>query len=479
MLTATLVFSTAALAETGEYYLKEGIVAFKEGRYQDAVAYFVRARKNGVSTSNVSYNIGASYYKMNQYRQAKTAFMDAAKNEKYQKFSWYNLGLVERKLGNKEEALKWFRKTLTAKGSSKIDALANQMIQQLAPSEATTQSSPKDSRDSREISTPGSKPSSSLNATGDKFATLDTGLGYADYVATLALDRKEQKRHTKRVKRARKVRGGVDLAYGYDDNVISASNNSSTGLASNYAEVLGYVDIPLGQNFTLTGDIYSQSFQDVNSQNFKLYKFGIHYTTRIGDLRVTPSLIYGQSKFGSVDYQDIIDYRVKVVKRLGKGKKFLFRFRYSDIEAADPSFIQYEGDRQQYRFEYKTRVALGKLRFRYQIESNDRNNTTTRDYSPTRHDFRIRLRRKVFAGLDLNTEVQYRISNYDPTAQAGTNPAGFEREDDRIRFKLDVSKRLNKQWKVGFLWVYTDNESNSAIDTYNKNDIQVYTSWMF
>ena len=478
ILALPLVFSSAAIAETGDHYLKEGIVAFKEGRYQDAVAYFNRAKQKGMASSNVSYNIGASYYKMNQYRQAKTAFMDAAKNEKYQKFSWYNLGLVERKLGNKEEALKWFRKTLKAKGSRKVDALANQMIQQLAPESATTQSSPKDSRDSRDIATPDSKPSSSLTTSGDKFAKLETGLGYAEYVATLALDRKDKRRRSQRVKRARKVRGGIDLAYGNDDDVIDANDNTSTGLSSNYVELFAYVDIPLGKSFTLTGDIYNQQFPDVSSEDFRVFKFGIHYTTKIGDLKVTPSLIYGQSKFDSTDYQDITDFRVKVVKRLGKGKKFQFRFRHSDIEAGDPTFIQYEGDRQQFRFEYKTRASLGKWRFRYQLETNDRNNTPTRDYSPTRHDFRARLKQKLFGGsYELGTEVQYRISNYDGIASGASQ--GFEREDDRVRFKLDFNKRINKQWKVGFLWVHTDNDSNSAGDEYSKNDVQIYTSWTF
>ncbi len=486
MLALPLVFSSAVMAESGEHYLKEGVVAFKEGRYQDAVAYFNRARQNGVATSNISYNLGASYYKMNEYRQAKTAFMNAAKNKKFQKFSWYNIGLVERKLGNNDEAIKWFRKTLTAKGSSKVDALANQMIQLLVPSEKTTNSSPRDSRDSREITAPEHKPSSSLNISGDKFASLDTGLGYEEYVATLSLDRTALKR-PKRVKRARKTRGGIQFAFGNDDDVIDATTNSSSGLSSNYFEVFGYVDIPLGERFTLTGDIYNQRFPDVSSQDFRVYKLGIHYTQIVGSLRVTPALIYGQSQFGGTDYQDITDYRVSVVKKLGRGKKFLFRFRYSDIQSADTIFSQYDGDRQQYRFEYKSRIALGKLRFRYQLETNDRNNRTDRDYSPTRHDFRVRLKQKIFAGLTLSTEVQYRMSNYDAISNSATivSTRGREREDDRVRWKMDLSKRINKEWKLGFRWIYTDNESSGvstdsdARDSYSKNDVQIYAAWRF
>ncbi len=485
ILALPLVFSSAVMAESGEHYLKEGVVAFKEGRYQDAVAYFKRARDNGIATSNVSYNLGSSYYKMNEYRQARTAFIEAAKNTKFQKFSWYNLGLIERKLGNNDEAVKWFRKALTAKGNPKIDALANQMIQVLSPSEATTNSSPRDSKDSREITTPANKPSSSLKTSGDKFAALNTSLGYEEYVADLALDRTHIKRPKR--KKSRKIRGGVQVALGNDDNVIDANNNTGSGLSSTYLESFGYVDIPLGENFTLSGDIYNQRFPDVSSQDFRLFKLGIHYTHKVGSLRIAPAIIYGQSQFGSLDFQDIMDYRVTVTKRLGKGKKFLFRFRYSDIEDAQGSFTQYEGDRQQYRFEYKTRIALGKLRFRYQIETNDRANTVNRDYSPTRNDFRIRLKQKIFAGLTLSTEVQYRISSYDPISNTAAILAerGRERDDDRIRLKLDLSKKVAKDWRLGLRWIYTDNEStgvstaSDSSDSYNKSDIQIYAAWSF
>ncbi len=427
-------------AEDSSAFVK-GIEAFRKGSYDDAVFYFKKAKESGVTGSNIEFNLAVSYYKLEKYELAKEGFLMAAKQEKYRQLAYYNLGLVADKQNNTNEAIRWYQKASALRSDSKIASLAKSKISKLS----LTDKAP---------------PQQNLLAARDKYKTSSA---------------------TGRSGRERKINGGVTLAVGNDDNILLADGNAEEGQASNldgnYWEVFGYLNIPLGQNWTLNANTYWQDYDiDPDTQDFNNVSIGIKYRTQLGGWWFSPSVHYVDSNLGSNDYQQIWDYKLRFSRSLGHGRWMIFRYRYSDIESEAP-YQSFTGDRHQFRVEYKTKLAFGKLRLRYELETNDRQNRPTSNSSPTRHTIRARLKRPLSDRWNLATEVGFRTSDYD-TPSALTQA----RQDDRFRFRLDINRDMSKTWKLGVLYVYTDNDSNGANGvsySYTKNDIQFYSSWTF
>ena len=63
-----------------------------------------------LNTAVLKYNFAVAYYRLSQYKEAKRNFSELAKNTRFERIAYFNLGLVANKQKNKPSAVRWFRR---------------------------------------------------------------------------------------------------------------------------------------------------------------------------------------------------------------------------------------------------------------------------------------------------------------------------------------------------------------------------------
>ncbi len=265
--------------------------------------------------------------------------------------------------------------------------------------------------------------------------------------------------------------GGLIVTYGNDSNVLLLTDDSPSRKSDNYLENYFYGGVRLGHAYRLSGSWYQRDYSTVNSGDYSVLQVKGDYLFALGGWKVEPGIAFSNSQFGTRDYLDTLDLNVVAKRRLGAGRVIL-RYRYSDLSERDSTYNYLAGTRQQARVEYYKKTVLGRMRYRYQLELNNREDRATKSYSPTRHDFRVRLQRNLAAAWKLKLGAQYRLSDY-PSA------GGVTRKDTRLRAVAGLDYRLNRQWKIASRVIYTSNDSNLISEDYTRTDWQLNAQLTF
>ena len=410
----------------------QGLEAFKQERYQEAANLFLKAKASGFNDVSVNYNLGVAYFRLDQYRLARQEFMEASKTQKYQQMAHYNLGLVSQQEGNITDALHWFNKAARKDGNEQITDLANRMIEKLDASDKIWPFTKAGAEKSE------SKPAASSEK--------------------------------------RKVTGEVRLGYGHSSTLVALGSETAIDRSAEYYEASGYVDIPVHNHFVITLDGFAQEFLGSDSAAelaaYSQYGIAARYEMQRGDWYFEPSVGYYKGLSGGSEYLDGAYIRFRAIRALTKNSSLGFSLTHTDFESQDIQYNYLEGDQQKYQIDYTTKLSLGKLRLRYEHEENDRNYSTANFAPESRDGISVRLKRDLAPKWDLTGEFGYRESEFDSSA-AGS------RTDERLMTSLDVGRAMNKNWRLGGMATYVDNDSNVNSASYHGYDVQVYTSWSF
>jgi hypothetical protein len=202
------------------------------------------------------------------------------------------------------------------------------------------------------------------------------------------------------------------------------------------------------------------------------YEAGFDYSTEVKNWKIIPEASLSQSTYSHSSYQNTFDLKVSGEHHLKNNAHMAVRYRYSDITSQNSLYDYLQGSRHQLQADYINKITYGQLRFRYQLELNNRKNTSTANYSPVRNEFRVRLKHPLQNNWELSTEAGLRNSKYGAAA-------GIIRNDTRLRLLVSVSKKLKQNTYVGIRYLHTNNKSNIASETYHKNNIQLFANWNF
>lgn len=265
--------------------------------------------------------------------------------------------------------------------------------------------------------------------------------------------------------------GGLMVTYGNDSNVLLLTDDSPSRKSDNYLESYLYGGVRLGHAYRLSGSWYQRDYSTVNSGDYSVLQVKGDYLFALGGWKVEPGIAFSNSQFGTRDYLGTLDLNVVAKRSAGSGRLIL-RYRYSDLSARDSTYNYLAGTRQQARVEYYKKTDIGRLRYRYQLELNNREDRATKSYSPTRHDFRVRLRKNLADYWKLKLEAQYRLSDY-------SSAAGIVRKDTRLRAIAGLDYRLNRQWIITSRVIYTNNDSNLTTEDYARTDWQLTAQLRF
>jgi len=129
LILSALLNSVSVLAAPADTDFANGIKAFKSGKYQQAITMFEKARQAGNHSSALYYNLGASYYKTQQYAKSEQAFRRLLADAKFKQLAQYNIGLIKQKQGDRSSANNWYQQAISTDSDPKITTLAENMLE--------------------------------------------------------------------------------------------------------------------------------------------------------------------------------------------------------------------------------------------------------------------------------------------------------------------------------------------------------------
>ena len=425
-LVTVLLFSPLAFAQSGLDHFNQGVKAAKAGNHQKALIQFQAAKKLGLNTAALKYNLAVTYFQLEQYEAAEKAFIELTKVRKFKQIAYFNLGLVANKQNRRTTAIKYFRLADREGDSHKIRVLAAEALHRLG-------------------------------------APLIRPAKHKAWI------------------------GSLSAGIASDSNVTQVNNTGVRASKSdNYHYLSGYGAYWLqggrnaGTRLFLYG--YSQRYATESSYNFSQYGMGLARYDRLGDWRLRLGGFWNEITLWDKSYQRILSGELRGEKALSKNTRLQLRYRASDIDELDPTYEYLAGSRQRFRAGTITRLDNKRFRVYYQLELNNRKDyvgTTNPfiSYSPTRHSLRATGWLDLSRLWTLQLDGRYRYSHYN---QADIRSSGSTRREDRqIRLSAQLSRKLDKNTKINMKYMTINNRSNIAIESYDRSITSIDISRSF
>lgn len=255
------------------------------------------------------------------------------------------------------------------------------------------------------------------------------------------------------------LNGSLGLLYGNDSNVVDPTNKTANITDSFTTLYAGLYYRPF-RGLSTSGFFLNQDYQTANNYDYQYYDLRINQSLDFGDWNNQVGLISSNSVLGGTAYEDATGMELRGQLTVKSSNYLRLRLRFDQITA--PTARQYlQGTQEKFRIEWVDKNNIGN-RYIYEFETNDRANSPSSSYSPTRHTLRYARQYNLTSNWRLEGYVDYRDSQY---TQVGT----VQRQDQRMRFKIGVRRKFNKHIQAVLDYAYSNNQSNVASYSYSRN----------
>jgi len=345
-------FAPPAIADVAEDWAS-GQQAFAAGDFESALLFFEIARDGGQEGVAVHYNIAVCQFKLSRFDDARNTFRYIADNyPRMEGLAEYNLGLVERQLGNTRSAQEHFiRAWELSPDDDKIRALAIAMLDDIVPPE----------------------------------------------------------------EEPRKWFGSFGLRAGHDDNValrdslgLPAGVTAESPMADLFVALRGSPVFVGG--FMFDASAYAVAYTDADDFDQSEFRLGGLYVWRPGDWRLEGSAHYVYGTLGGSGFEREIALGARAVRYLGDEAALDVQYRYDDIEEDDPLFAGIAGTRQRIDLRYRWYRGNHTVILRLGAENNDRLDAGV---SPSRSRVQADYRYQPDDGWGFEAGFGFRASDYD------------------------------------------------------------------
>jgi tetratricopeptide (TPR) repeat protein len=407
-----LLSMTVAHAEEGLPAFDQGMQAFRSGDYSQAAQAFEQARSQGLKRPALFYNLGVTYYRLARWQEAREAFLKTAETTAMAPLAYYNLGLVSRKQNDASEAVRWFERCLATSQDEKLRILAQHALA-------------------------GQEEKRSAWST-----LLNIGLGYDDNVTLES------------------------------DSLVAVSDTSDL-----FFELFGYSQgLLMGSHqdgLLFKGSLFGDLYLDETDYSLVDMNLGLYKTFRLQSWHNEAGAYLSYSTLGGDSYTRSANLSLNARRDLSEVMSLRLRMRLRQIWSLDKLADAIEGNSSDYRVEGQWRLAQSaRLRGYYELELNDRQDsetaTTFASLSPTRHTVYADYRFPLTQTWEMKLSGSYRLSEYnDANLEAGGEL--IDREDDRLKFGIEVNRPVGKRSMLLLEYSYTDNSSNIDRYSYQRN----------
>jgi tetratricopeptide (TPR) repeat protein len=305
-----LVTSTGAVAADPAMAWESGSEAFAAGRYDEALSHFEAARDSGLDGPAVHYNIAVSQFSMGNYRDARHTFqLIASRFPSMRGLAEYNVGLVERRLGNPDAAQREFIAAYRHSGDEKVRAMAASQVTAL---ERETRS--------------------------DWYGLVGMQFGHDDNVA---------------------LRDSLGLPAG-----VSAESP----MADLFATLRG----PLSRGLELDASLYAVTYSDADEFDQLELRVGALYTVDRGGWRHRGGVYGVAGTIGGSSFNREANLDLRSTRYLSENASFELRLRYDEIRSSQVLFDGIEGSRSRLDLRYRWNDIGHSLAVRLGLEDNNR-----------------------------------------------------------------------------------------------------------
>lgn len=453
---------TDACADEALDYFKQGVTAARSGDVKTAVRAFETAKRMGMTTNALYYNLGVIYYRMKVYSWSAQYFRLLANDDTYSALANYNLGLIAAHQNNIAQAVYYFRICNGSTNDPKLKALSALAIQRFLPS---------------------------TNVSNNMLSKNKTGQKDVDPKAKIST-----------------WHGIIVTTYGRDNNVGLANDEvkSVTGVSElhdSYFDGLitthGFFTGNEDGGFSMTGFASLQKYMTTSVNkiySFRQYHLSFNRETKVAYWNMAYGIGLDRINFGQLDFEHL--YSLFIGGKRNFSDTSYIRASYSICKIEANSLYAYlNGARQILGFDYTNLGKDWKYRLGYGLEFNDRqdfSDSTTNTYiyqsfSPIRNALSITGSYTLSTNWQGRAELQYRNSLYrkdDVHVDTSTN-THFKRNDNRYQFIAALTYQVSRNTQAGFEYSYTWNDSNrvdssgNQLSDYQRNLINVSFSWRY
>lgn len=131
LLLCVLAPAPAAAAFPGERHFNGALTSFNAGDFAAALQGFLEARRAGLDTPGLRFNLGATYYRLHRYAEAQREFEALARDSRWAPLALYNLGLTAMRLGDSGQARAYFDRAQRTTADPNLRALAGVALERL------------------------------------------------------------------------------------------------------------------------------------------------------------------------------------------------------------------------------------------------------------------------------------------------------------------------------------------------------------
>lgn len=351
-----LLYSATVLASATDDYSK-GIEFFKKGDYQSAIASFKSAERKGMASAALFYNLGSSYYKIEDYAASKKYFTLVTDFPDQRALAEFNLGMIALKQDDTQQALSHFQY-----------AQANSRNQKIV--DASTQSI------------------AALSGKSKRWGVYAlANFGYDDNISVTP----------------------DNLALGLDDTFWNVYASADFALHRDRKNA-----------WLVDAAYFNIDYTDSDNFDQDFYTIGLRNEHRFSNWETIAHLKYGNSTFGNEDLQSVYKLDLLGSRPLTANSKIILRYRYDDFISENPVYDYLEGWRQRLQVMYLRNTVSNNQQVYYEGELNNRGELITSlysyDYSPTRHTLGVKHTHKFTRKWYLTGDVSYRVSDFPASA---------------------------------------------------------------
>lgn len=406
--------SVAQQTNSYKYYLDLANQQFTQGDYVQSKENFEKTLSHikGKKSRSIYYNLGSVCYKLNQFDESASYFEKLINDEKLSALAYYNLALIENKQGNKTSAQHYLNKSKNSSTNPQLSALVDKQLLKL------------------------------------KRETPEQGK-----------EKSQQDWHAY-----------LYLSTGYDSNINFTPLEVASDESGSFIQGIGQFDKAIaGDRYSkknnallVTGSVFLSNYFSTDFNDYNLYDLGLRYLIPVNKWRNSIDLNVKQSTYGHTDYQRHFAVTFKTKRRFSGGDTLRLRYRYSQIDSLDSIFDYLEGNQQKLRMGYQFKWPDDSVYLWYELETNDRNNTQRRNYSPTRNSIRARYQKKLNRSNKVYAEIELRHSDYQPTATQ-------DRFDKRTGYLLAYVYDIKPDWQLLARWGFRNNRSTDSVFSYDRH----------
>jgi hypothetical protein len=335
----------------GKADFERGIQAFQSGNYDLAASRFEAARKAGMHSAQLLYNLGVTYFKLGRYDRARQNFLLLTNDPSMASLARYNLAVIADHQGRRDDAIRQLRQVASQAKDPKLRYLAHAKLAALR---------------------------------------ADTGV-WRGLIS---------------------VRGGYNDNVNVAPNGTAAGPD---GFVSVLAHVESIVHGTWNDGVYVSGSFFTRKYLALSVYDQDVLQGEVRRETTWGTIPASYGVFAGTSTFGGLPYQNVVGAETAAAWSLGSHIVLRARYRIKDIHSLNSAYDYLQGWSQELRLERQSGTKASGLRLRYALELNDRQDQAAASFSPVTNTVSAAYRRKLGSGpWSARAVLSCALSDYPP-----------------------------------------------------------------